>query len=155
MARLPARKDASLRRIVFEFQRPMFPEVDYDIAVDEVGEKKHALRIFDGSVLHARGMVEVRSGRAADDAAIFVAPSAQPAARTWNAEELRPGLTLSVPYGISREAYEEIDARLGSWPAWQTIVLVGTSFVIGMHLPGERALFSRLELDFVEGASPR
>jgi NAD(P)-dependent dehydrogenase (short-subunit alcohol dehydrogenase family)/acyl dehydratase len=156
MSRLPQRADTSLKRVVFEFQRPMFPEVDYEIAIDEVSDTKHALRVLDGSVLHARGMVEVRAGRATDDAAIFVAASGPPVARTWSAEELRPGLAISVPYGTTREAYAGIDARFGiGAAAWQTIVLVGTSFVVGMHLPGERALFSRLELDFVEGASPR
>ncbi len=91
--------------------------------------------------------------------AFFTSPEPMVQARAWRLDELRSDLSLAVSFGISEVAARAIDARFelearGIAP-WQLVALVGTSYVVGMHLPGESALFSRLELDFTADAAPR
>jgi NAD(P)-dependent dehydrogenase (short-subunit alcohol dehydrogenase family)/acyl dehydratase len=161
LAALPPRSGQRLRRLVFEFPRPIFTGVDYSARVDELSETKSVLQLLDGSMLHLRGMADFAEGAVEPRPGpqFFVSTRTPARARSWNDDDLRPGVTVAVPFGIAEEAYRELEARFGlearGVAPWQLVTLVGTSHVIGMHLPGERALFSRLELDFVAASSPR
>lgn len=161
LAEIPARKSSRLRRVVLEFQRPVFTDVDYTVAVDDARDGKQTFRLQDGSLLHLRGMVEhaaanVDAERPSD---VFGSPEPCAAARDWPADQLEKGVAVSIRYGMPPEAYREVQGRFalegrGIAP-WQAIVLIGASYVVGMHLPGARALFSRLQLDFSDDAEPR
>ena len=159
LQRLPARAGQRLRKIVFEFPRPIFCGVEYAINVEPIGETRSALRLVDGSMLLVRGMAEMAEGAALPLApGLFEAHVEPRPARRTRDEDLVAGTRLDLPYGLTAHACRELEERYGlasrGIGPWEASILLGTSYIVGMHLPGERALFSRLELTFSDDVRP-
>ena len=139
---VPAGKRAS--GIKLAFLHPIFPETDYRIDGNSID---------DGSVHVLKVEVEFEPGSPAAtsrEARDFRACAASPAEA-----ELAPGFERSGVYGPHPSAAEALWQRLGihpeQWGSLPLTALLWSSYLAGMELPGERALYSRLSVRF---ASP-
>jgi len=140
-----------LESAVLEFPNPMLVGVPYTLQVSEDSPERLAVRLVDGRRLLVR--LTARFGAAAEGGALATeGPSPDEEAADLRSEELVAGLTDSNPYRPDRAALEALIARLGlaghGVEPVQVAALLACSYLIGMRLPGRRALFSRLALRF-------
>jgi NAD(P)-dependent dehydrogenase (short-subunit alcohol dehydrogenase family) len=141
MARLavPVGKRAS--RINLAFVRPMFPETDYRIEGNS---------LYDGSEELLKVDVEFEPGSPA--AAAIEARDFRDRAASLAEADLAPGFERSGAYGPHPSAAEALWQRLGidpeQWGSLPLAALLWSSYLAGMELPGERALYSRLSMRF-------
>lgn len=147
---LPDRPGATLRRIALEFPRPLLLDHDYAVQVREDGPSACSIEVRDGSRPLLRGMLEFGPAQAislhpADDAGLREHPAKH--------RELARGQAIAGSYAPELEpllrrfslASKGIDRA-------QVLALALCSYLIGMELPGELALFGKLVLDFQPGA---
>ncbi len=147
---LPPRAGSTLARLVVDFPSPMFTSVDYVARVDGGNTDAPKVRLYDGRRVVAKLSARFRAG--------------QPPSPRWEARplslaalvrtdaELAPGVAFSGPYAPEPAA---IDRLVDRWALAErgigplhVLALAGASYLVGMEMPGERALFARAEVDF-------
>jgi NAD(P)-dependent dehydrogenase (short-subunit alcohol dehydrogenase family) len=146
---LPDRPRAALRRIALEFPRPLLLDTDYALAVREDGPHACSIELCDGSRPVLRGVLEF------GEAAPVQLDAPDPTGLREHATTLHDfarGQTIAGRYAPAPEPL------LRRFPLAQkgldrahVLALGLCSYVIGMELPGERALFTKLVLDFQPG----
>ncbi len=130
-----------------EFLRPMFLSVLYRVEISEK-EGSWIVRLFDGSlnvvsITLKTSPGEHISGEEMPGTALF--PRGEAAA--WKQEDMVPGLVISGQYACDPDALRIVTQRWGADP-FLTRVFCWSSYLTGMELPGESALFSKLSLHF-------
>jgi NAD(P)-dependent dehydrogenase (short-subunit alcohol dehydrogenase family) len=136
-----------LSRISIEFPRPIFLDVDYTL-----DSKGGSTVLLDGSKPLLKVRLEFESGKPCDFR--FQPPAhirGEPA--VLGEDLLQPGLTRHGEYAPDPEGALSLFRRLGldsaAWGPLPLGVLLSSSYLAGMELPGERALFYRLSLQFL------
>jgi NAD(P)-dependent dehydrogenase (short-subunit alcohol dehydrogenase family) len=136
------------------FHRPMFLDVDYDLQLANE-ESRLVIRLLDGSV-HVLSLTLVFERGDPPEAGSGDPPPikgtfASTEATLHDEMDLQPGLSTRGRYCPVVTACEELCAR---WEvtASRFIVeaLLWASYVIGMEIPGRRALFFKLALTFTD-----
>lgn len=135
-----------------EFLRPMFQGVNYRVENNETEEASKA-QLLDGSI-PVVSLVVKRVAAASQRAPIHgIEPQRrQPATR--RPEEIVAGVEAAGGYTCDRPALRELAQRWGVDERF-TLALAWSSYLVGMELPGEVALFSKLVLNFPETAADR
>jgi NAD(P)-dependent dehydrogenase (short-subunit alcohol dehydrogenase family) len=138
---VPAEQCSRIRSLQADFLRPMFLGVDYRAQTNGP-----LVRLFDGtstvvSLTLTLGdvwpAVPERSGN-----------SEFPAAVAAELDNLAPGLAVRGHYGTETRARKQLCRQWGvTAPPAIVDMLLWSSYVIGMELPGKTALFSRLALE--------
>jgi NAD(P)-dependent dehydrogenase (short-subunit alcohol dehydrogenase family) len=156
LGRLPPRA-GSLRELKVQFAEPVYRGVDYRV---QIGEKAGAASfcLLDGSRVLLRGSAAFSPGEAAAlPAGPATAPRGEAPDRDWGS--LAVGETQEGSWGPDRQALAELLVR---WDLHgkgigegQLAALLLCSYVVGMEVPGQRALFSRLGLAFPEAGPAR
>jgi NAD(P)-dependent dehydrogenase (short-subunit alcohol dehydrogenase family)/acyl dehydratase len=135
------------------FLRPMFISVQYRVETSSKGGQWEA-RLFDGSTavvsLKVRAKISQRNEAQERIAGPPVFERRDAAVRRQ--ESIVPGLTVSGAYNCNAAALATLAARWGSVDWLLATVLSWGSYLVGMELPGESALFSKLVLRFQETA---
>jgi NAD(P)-dependent dehydrogenase (short-subunit alcohol dehydrogenase family)/acyl dehydratase len=131
-----------------EFGRPMFLGVAYRIETSQKDGKWRA-RLFDGSavVVSVTVTAELSHGNEMlEEIAAAYAFERRDAAVRQEAD-IVPGLEVSGVYACNRVALAALASR---WRVDRFLakLLCWSSYLVGMELPGESALFSRLVLHF-------
>ena len=144
-----------LANLAFNFRKPMFCDVDYELNLSESKPGQVKVSLQDAGQLVLTGRFGYQPGEAAQNATWFSPddPHLAPARRL--ASDLTTAMTVSGRYGPVREEFAELLNRWqladkGMTPA-QIAVLLWCSYLIGMHLPGEGALFSHVQVRFEPG----
>ncbi len=140
---LPIDPGAGLRKLAVEFPRPLLLDGDYVLDVAADGPEAWALEVRDGSKPAIRGRLEFGregGGRIGPGAATMRAAAAKP--EGFARGDAKSGVYWPAGY----------DAR-GPWldgglAADDALALMLCSYIVGMELPGELALFTRLALEF-------
>ena len=137
------------------FPRPMFPGVSYRVeAVEKNGQ--WMVHLFDGSIPMTSVTVTGRPGREQTPRKVMATEGifggASPA--VWRAEEIVPGLRVTGEYACNAAALNALMARWGAADRRLATALAWSSYLVGMELPGESALFEKLALRFEETAEP-
>ncbi|HEX6288923.1 MAG TPA: SDR family NAD(P)-dependent oxidoreductase [Herpetosiphonaceae bacterium] len=153
LGHLTARPDDELTSLVLEFLSPIFPGVAYRIEIRQQTEESASVRLYDGQRAVLRLNVCFRPGsgtRPAQDHET-VAP-AHTEALDRRAADLVPGSGVSGCYTPDWHQLADLIARWdladkGLSPM-QVAALLWASYLIGMELPGRRALFARLALEW-------
>jgi NAD(P)-dependent dehydrogenase (short-subunit alcohol dehydrogenase family)/acyl dehydratase len=129
--------------------RPMFVGVAYRVETSEKDGKWRA-QLFDGSapVVSVTVSAEISRGneRPEESAAASVFERCDAAVRRQ--EDIVPGLEISGVYACNAAALATLAAQWGVVDRLLATLLCWTSYLVGMELPGESALFSRLALSF-------
>lgn len=152
LGHLSPRAGKVLAKLSVEFAGPMFVGVGYSVDVDESSPDRAKVKLRDGRRVVLRLTARLRDGDAPD------APSWTQALieRTESADHadhaLVAGLSLHGRYAAAPAALATLLARhelaaRGVGPRHAEALLLA-SYLVGMELPGRRALFSDLALDF-------
>lgn len=145
---LPERPGARLRRIALEFPRPILLDTDYAIAVREEGPTSCSIELCDGSRPVLRGVLEFDTAQPPQTTGGITGVSALREQAVARSTFVR-GETIEGEYAPDPEPLLRRFALAGKGldPA-HVLALASCSYVIGMELPGELALFTRLALEF-------
>jgi NAD(P)-dependent dehydrogenase (short-subunit alcohol dehydrogenase family)/acyl dehydratase len=154
LARIAERPGETLTSLTVEFPSPMQLEVDYAVEVAD-GKERSQVKLYDGKRLLLRATALFRAGasRALPAAPAMAAVPSE--AATLEVDELQPGRGVELGWspGWSGLAALEARYRLGARGVGplELATLCAASYLVGMQLPGLRALFSRAVLRFEPG----
>lgn len=131
-----------------EFLRPMFLGVNYRVET-WAKENRWGARLFDGSMPTASVTVAVDRSLGNEtpriaDCSVFERRDAA----VLQQGGIIPGLTVSGKYACDPAALAAVGARWGVTDRLLMTVFSWSSYLVGMELPGESALFSKLVLLF-------
>jgi NAD(P)-dependent dehydrogenase (short-subunit alcohol dehydrogenase family)/acyl dehydratase len=153
LGRLSPQPGRSLAKLSVEFAGPMFEGVGYAVEVDESSPLRAKVKLRDG-----RRVVLRLTARFRDAVAVAATPAgdALPPPRAEAADHpdaaLVAGLALTGRYAAAPSALAALLARFELSPrgvgSRHAEALLLASYLVGMELPGRRALFSDLALDF-------
>ena len=145
--RLPA--GWSAKSLEAEFGRPMFLGVAYRIETSQKDGKWRA-RLFDGSavVVSLTVTAELSNGNEMLEETAAASAFARCDAAIRQEEDIVPGLAVSGFYACNSLALATLALRWGCVDRFLAKLLCWSSYLVGMELPGESALFSKLVLHF-------
>jgi NAD(P)-dependent dehydrogenase (short-subunit alcohol dehydrogenase family) len=140
-----------LAALTVELSRPMFLNVEYRVAT---GEK--SAQLLDGSTQILKVQVELSSG---EEASPDLTPPKTPPRTDADSPDdslLKVGFLKHGEYRPDPEGTSALLRRFGmEEPTLPLIVLLWSSYLTGMELPGERALYFKLSLRFRDHAPVR
>jgi NAD(P)-dependent dehydrogenase (short-subunit alcohol dehydrogenase family) len=147
-AHTPPRPEQQLKKLTADFQNPLFLNVEYTVDVVEDSQKRRRLTVLDGRELVMSCTAEFAPG-----------PPSRTRQPAHSPEQTQPAQHTSATIATASaagayypaETYAQPDRGLSDLHAAS---LLWSSYLIGMQLPGERALFSRLQLTFIEPPPP-
>jgi NAD(P)-dependent dehydrogenase (short-subunit alcohol dehydrogenase family) len=149
---LPLQRGRRLVRLAAEFRRPLFADIDYEIEAAPKGEGRWTVRVLDGAQAALRLTATFAAGVADETPARAEARGLRSAAADRGPSDLTPGLEVDVAYAADPRLVEALSRRHGlaerGVGASRVAALAACSYLVGMELPGRRALFSALSLDF-------
>lgn len=152
LGRLSARPGRSLSRLSLEFAGPMFVGVDYQVEVDDAGGERARVKLRDGRRVVLRLTALFGDAHASADVEWDDHPTPRPEAALCADDALLPGATLHGRYGAAPVALatllDRYDLAARGAGARQVEALLACSYLVGMELPGRRALFSDAAVDF-------
>lgn len=154
LGRLSTREGWTLAGLSLEFPSAVFQGIPYEIEVDDAAPDRAKIRLRDG-----RRVVLRLSARFRNDASASLGAFAPCSVRTEAADlsltDLPEGKEIAGSYSPDESAFRAFAASAGLEPrglrSGHVAALMACSYLVGMELPGRRALFSGLKLDF-EGA---
>lgn len=158
LGRVAPQPGRSLAKLSAEFAGPIFEGVDYAVEVDESSPGRAKVKLRDGRRVVLRLTARFRDGAVAATPAWEALPPPRVEAVDHPDAALVPGLALSGRYAAAPSALAALLARFGLSPrgvsARHAEALLLASYLVGMELPGRRALFSDLALDFDAASEP-
>lgn len=151
MATIPDRSGQLLSSVEFEFFDTALLGIDYSVQIRENDERELAVQVMDGR----RPVLEAILGFRDVAPAQWISGSAQAditTPRELNSDQLRVGYRADGRYGPSQSDLAQLCSKLGLNKPWlrpqHVAGLLWSSYLVGMELPGKRALFSRLRIEF-------
>jgi NAD(P)-dependent dehydrogenase (short-subunit alcohol dehydrogenase family) len=151
LGRLPRRPDERIARVEVDFKAALFVDVPYRLDVATVGRRVTA-RLYDGRRWVLRLVLDLVEGGPSSVAPLHASGLRAESARLGLAD-LHEGWECQGSYG---EALGGLDAvgryaprllEVGVGPS-EVAILMASSWLVGMNVPGERALFSRAVIEF-------
>lgn len=137
------------------FYQPLFPDIDYDVRVSPISPERSVVSLMDGSTEVAGVTFDYLPG--ALPLATLPSEPAAPltAARVLSAEQLSETWATSGWYSPSSVSYhvflETVGVHRTAWGDAVPVALMATSYLTGMELPGENAMYFRLQAEFPGG----
>ena len=154
---LPAK---TVGKISIAFRRPLYVGAAYQVRCDERKPDQLKLSIEDGGVVATSAIITLLDGTISEWPR-QLSPGSAPTSRALarNPEDLSPGITARGRYASDPEALTELGRRYSlhkkGFSATQVAALLWASYLVGMELPGERAIFSQLGITFHPEAAVR
>lgn len=156
LGHLPDREDSVLQGVSLEFRNPMTIGVNYRIETSEPSTHQSLAKVYDATRL----MLKVAFTFCHEDRGpwvVNVSDASRPGvAVDRKKEDFLPGSRVTGTYGPSTIDFEKLVERWGlsekGAASIQIAAMMWASFVVGMELPGRRAIFWRLALDFKPNA---
>ena len=138
--------------MTFEFARAIFLDTDYQVTPQAGG----AL-LTDGSTKMMKVKLKFGPGKPWSPSIDSPVDAPRETAALLGEAELVPGLLHESQYQADPEASAALYKRLGldaeAWGGFALSTILWASYLAGMELPGERALFFRFSIDLDEPAS--
>ena len=147
-----------VRRLTVEFTRPLFLGVQY-VATVTAEPGQSTVRLFDGSVpvlkltVHTEATVDAAWTPVATGSGDGASMARMPVDRAF--EGIRGGDRVEGRYMSDPRAFDDLLESFGATSRqWRlpSYALLFSSYVVGMQLPGRRATFMKVQLDFHEAA---
>lgn len=155
---LNPRTDFHLHRITLDFVNPMFAGLDYTIKISDEDPRHATAKIYDGRLLILKMTATFVEGRITEPEGHFRDLAQRPEAADPDITSLFAGLTIDGEYTPSAAHLRVIVQRLNLTArgigAIHVATLMWCSYLIGMEMPGRRALFSKLSLKFSDPEQP-
>lgn len=150
LAAVPDRPGRVLSIIELEFFDTALLGVNYAVEIHEDDEAHTTLRVMDGVRPILEGALSFSSGSVAGwQSGSWPPHRSEPA--DLSLSDVQLGRNAKGQYAPCEQAFDSLYSRLAS-KAWfgrrHAAALLWASYLIGMEIPGRRALFSRLRIDF-------
>ena len=149
--------DRRLKSIACHFRAPLYTGIDYRVELASDADDAFEARIVDGRrvVLDVKAAFEPRTA-SRDSAPLGVGPQIpRTDARRLVMSELEPGASVHGEYAPNWPEVRILGQRTGIDRGGLDVADVGAllmlSYIVGMEIPGERALFSTVDLHFDAG----
>ena len=151
---IPDRAGHVLSTVEFEFFDTALLGIDYSVQVRENDETEIAVQVMDGRRPVLEAVLGFREGSAGKWQG-GISQSGLLEAREFTTTQLSVGSRVQGVYAPPDADFRHLRSQLHLEQAWlapqHVAALMWTSYLIGMELPGKRALFSRLRVDFDDG----
>ncbi len=159
LGHLPEREDQVLHNLSLEFRNPLTVGVPYRLEVSEPMATQALVKLYDAGRLMIKATFIFMPRPAGVDSSMVSAVPGPLEAADRTRDSFIAGDHLSGTYGPSRAELEQVVERWGLSAKGATSVhiaaMMWASFIVGMELPGKRAIFWRLVLDFEPAEGPR
>jgi NAD(P)-dependent dehydrogenase (short-subunit alcohol dehydrogenase family)/acyl dehydratase len=146
--RLPAQHIPSEVRI--DFKGPLFLNVDYTISVEQEDSSGAKVVLRDGSASLLRARLRFQNGAAGAATLPETGIAARQTSRTLDGSDLERLPAFQGTYSPGRASYQKLLELLGAdsgiWGDALPLAALCSSYMTGMELPGERAIYSGLRL---------
>jgi NAD(P)-dependent dehydrogenase (short-subunit alcohol dehydrogenase family) len=152
LGQLQDRDDRILQRISIEFRNPLAMGVPYRLQVTESSIDQALVKLYDAARLMAKVTFTLVPGHAGSTFSTYpqAAPLVESADRKRKDFVLGEGTTGS--YSPSNGPFQELVERWGlagkGATASHLAAMLWASYLVGMELPGKRAIFWRATFDF-------
>lgn len=154
LSKLPDRADRELQSIKVQLKNAMFADVRYDFASAQTGDPATVrFHLADGTRQTLAGRALFRTGVKRKGAPTAV----ETPCGAGEASQPRDFIAGTHVRGSYRPDWKQLEALSLLYncankgiPDYQIAVLMGCSYVVGMHLPGRQALFLELTTEFEE-----
>lgn len=151
MGAIPDRPGEVLSSVELEFFDTALLGIEYSVHIRENDDTEVGVQVMDGRRPVLEAILGFTEGKAeAWTAGADTATVSEPRERT--SSELPVGQRMAGKYGTPEAEFAQLRSKLGlnqTWLAPQHIAaLMWSSYLIGMEMPGKRALFSRLRIEF-------
>lgn len=151
MGSIPDRPGQAVSSVELEFFDTALLGIDYSLQVRENDDGEIAIQVTDGRRPVLEAVVSFVPGKPGTWTA--GAPQASAAlAQELSGTDLPIGYHVGGTYGAPESELIELCSKLGLNKSWlgpqHVAALMWSSYLIGMELPGKRALFSRLRIEF-------
>jgi NAD(P)-dependent dehydrogenase (short-subunit alcohol dehydrogenase family) len=159
LGRLAPRPNQRVSELALDFRQPLYVGVDYSVGI-EAAEDKATVAIYDGNRLQltvkARFVRSARSGAPTEIDA--VAPAVRQKAADRTLDDVHESMTIEGRYApawpAALELVRELHVDERGVGTCEIATLFLLSYIVGMELPGRRALFSRARIRFSETEAP-
>lgn len=157
---LAPRPAAALTRASFTFRSALHLDTDYLVTIDEDHPDRAEFTIHDGDqeALVATLTFEGREAAAPLEVKSVDGEPARIEARVWPPADLTEGLVLEGRYAPNPERARALVERLDLSPRGiadgELAVLLGCSYLVGMELPGRRATFASMSIEWERPSGP-
>ena len=152
LGQLAERKEKVLQRVELEFRNPLTVGVPYRVKVDEPSTDRAFVRLYDAARLMLKATFTFLSGPKQAQANSIEEAAGPTEAEDRQSGSFRAGDCLKGIYGPAARQFQQLIEHWGlhskGATATQIAAMMWASFVVGMKLPGKRAMFWRLMLDF-------
>ena len=152
LGQLQERNDRALQNVAFEFRNPLTLGVTYRLDVSESTTDRTLVKLYDAARLMLKATFTFRPGGGETQGNVIQEAPAPMEAEDQQRVNFRAGDRVKGMYGPAAIQFQEVVDRWelaskGATPM-QIAAMMWASFVVGMVLPGKRALFWRVMLDF-------
>jgi len=146
------RRGTVISSTAIEFRGPVYVGIDYLVEIQDESSDQASLKLSEGGRLVLKAVWSFCSGyaRSLDYAELGGEYPREPA--EWKPENPAEEYSLDGVFAPARadfaELLESYSLTTKGFAPIQVAALMWSSFLVGMHLPGKRATFWRLKLDF-------
>ena len=152
LGQLPDRQRMVLASVSLEFRNPMTLGVNYRIEVSATSTQQSLAKIYDAERLMMKATFTFLPWQGCSQEMSVSEYSCPTEAADRKREDFVVGSRVTGIYAPSASDFKKVVERWGVSTKGAAVVQIAammwSSFVVGMELPGKRALFWRLALDF-------
>ena len=152
LSHLPDRSDMVLREVSLEFRNPMTVGVDYAIHVSDMMPLRSSVKIYDADRLMMKATFTFLAKQGHWEGLVASEHPYPTEAADRKKEDFLVGRRIAGNYCPSTRDFDKVVERWGlsvkSAKVTQIVSMMWTSFMVGMELPGKRAIYWRLALEF-------
>ncbi len=152
LGRLADRPHHRLEQLSVEFRNPLTVGIPYRLELSAASADGNTVKLYDATRLMMKATFRFAPRETSTQSmSLQEAPPRSDAADRAKAD-LAPGTTVKGVYGPRADAFAQIMTRWGLFAKGATTrqiaAMMWTSFLVGMELPGQRAVFWRLLVSF-------
>lgn len=153
LGQLPDRPGRRLQSLSVEFRNPLAVGVSYRIDVSATSSDCETVKLYDATRLMLKATFAFTPGAAGTHPLqVYEMPSIAEASNRTKSD-LTPGTRVAGNYSPGEKEFMQLVTRWGlsgkGATSHQIAALMWASFLVGMELPGQRAVFWRLILNFL------
>ncbi|MCC6966016.1 MAG: SDR family NAD(P)-dependent oxidoreductase [Nitrospira sp.] len=159
LGQLSERHDRQLRHISAEFRNPLSVDAPYRFDIIESATDNARVKLYDTTRLMMTATFAFAQGQGHTESQRFPKACCATEPEDRNKDALIPGTRVTGTYAPETEAFAQVVERWGldgkGATPHQIAAMMWASYVVGMHLPGKRAVFWRLKLEFHDAEAPQ
>jgi NAD(P)-dependent dehydrogenase (short-subunit alcohol dehydrogenase family) len=156
LGRLPERPGLQASAVTLEFANPLFVGIAYTLTVAEDSSSRVRLTLRDGRRLILKLNITF-GNRRSQSRPVFLGTAPTVRARDLTKADMGDPTQVTGEWGPDERGFSELVERFRlrdkGLDELQLSALIWSSYLVGMELPGTRALFSRVALTFEADAT--